>query len=160
MLHLPALPLAGILGLGLPEIIVILVLMMGPVMVVAIVGFALYFKHKQRQAWHELARIALEKGQPIPPYPGRCAEEAMASAMETGGYRRLHHGSRRRDLTGWLVMLAIGAAIYLGMPPGNRGSLMFAYVPAFIGLALLLSTLIDAIFSRTKDDPGTQPPKA
>ena len=43
--------------------------------------------------------------------------------------------------------------------PDNRGFLIFAYVPAFIGLALLVSALFDAVVSRKRDPAGSQPPK-
>jgi hypothetical protein len=162
MHELLSLPLAGILGLGLPEIIVILVLTMGPLMVIGIIGAALYFKHRQRQEWHELARIALEKGQPLPPYPGRRGEEAVASVIESGqAYHQAHRTERRHSLTGGLVLLAVGAAVFLGLPPtqGNRGFLIFAYVPAFIGVALLISATLDALLSRKRDAADSQPPK-
>lgn len=153
---LPSLPLAGILGLGTAELVVVLVILMGPVMVVAIVASALYFKHRQRQEWNEIVRLALEKGQPIPPYPGHRVEETSNTHWHAP------RSTRKRDITGALVLLAVGAAIFLGIPPhqGNRGLLIFAYVPAFIGVALLLSALFDAISSRKNDAPGSQPPKS
>lgn len=161
------LPFAGF-TLGVPELMIVITLILFPFMIVAIVATALYFKFKQRQAWQELVRLALEKGQPIPPYPGQQRHEIKKSwhdfAMsQLAANKRLGYKRRLRDVRAGLVLLAIGAAVYftsLGAAGSERGSFaFFAYLPAFIGAALLLNGLLDAIFSRKDDDPGAQSPQ-
>src|SRR4051812_7615684 len=89
---------ASALGLGIPELIVMALVLAFPVFVVAVVAVALSFKHRQRQMWHETARLALEKGQPLPPMPDGEKHGGLRSA-ETMAYH---------DIRGGLVLFALG----------------------------------------------------
>ncbi|MBC7369411.1 MAG: hypothetical protein H7343_21805 [Undibacterium sp.] len=110
---------------------------------------ALYFGNQRRRQWHETARIALEKGQPIPAMPmqgGRVrAEERM--------------GGPRNDIRAGLVLIAVGFGLYFGFTTGElRGvPLIAAYVPGFVGVALLVNGIITALGSpKNEAEPSDQ----
>ena len=63
-MHLPL----ALFGLE-PWIIGIVIPVAGLIFAGAIAISAMYFKNRQRELWHETARVALEKGQPLPPMP-------------------------------------------------------------------------------------------
>ena len=135
---------AGILGLGLPELFtIILVLGLTIILPITIVGMALYFKHRQRQMWHETVRLALEKGQPI---PTQAAPEFIRERAPHGGMEMNHH-----DLRGGLVLMAVGLGLYWFIGP-------VGYIPGFIGVALVVYALINRLFPEKKSDQPPTPP--
>ena len=145
MLHLSFLPIAGILGLGLPELFtLLLVLGLTLVLPISLVAMSLYFKHRQRQMWHETARLALEKGQPI---PTQGAPDAFRDRPHGGGTDLNHH-----DLRGGLVLMAVGLGLYWFIGP-------VGYIPGFIGVALVVYALISRIFPAKKSDNPPAPPR-
>ena len=113
---------------------------------VAIVFIALYFYNQRRRQWHETVRIALEKGQPIP------------TALMQGAGTRVEErvGTPRNDIRAGLILIAVGCGLYFGFTTGElRGvPLIAAYVPGFIGVALLVNGIIMAV-SRSKG--GAEP---
>ena len=121
------------------------------VLLIVVVG--LYFKNQDQKMWHETARIALEKGQPIPGAPFNI-KEALDKKPEA-------RASGRGDVKAGLILIAIAAGLYFG-----RGEMHMptagVYIPGFIGVALLLNALI--IYLTTKknsETPSNQPtPKA
>jgi hypothetical protein len=133
---------AGILGLGAPELIVILIVMAFPIFVIAIVATALFFKHRQRQMWHETARMALEKGQPLPPAP-------------VGNLHALVRvRSEQNDIRAGLILIAAGigiAVFFNGL--GSRDMVGVGAIPGFIGVALLLFGLLSPKKSPTENRP-------
>jgi len=121
--------------------------------VLLIIVASLYFKNQDQKMWHETARIALEKGQPIPGAPANI-REALDKKPEP-------RASGRCDLKAGLILIAIAAGLYFGggemhMPTAG------VYIPGFIGVALLINALI--IYLTTKKTPEntspTQPPRA
>ena len=130
-----------------------------------IVVAGLIFKYHQRRLWHETARAAIEKGQPLPPYPGAQKDETEKSWHEFAlSLMAAHHHCRRprwrRDLRGGLVLLAIGLAVYFARPPDwTPGWNLAIYIPGFIGAALLLSALFSALFSSKETEADTRPPQ-
>jgi len=114
-------------------------MLMGAVIVVA----ALYFQNQKRQQWHETARLALEKGQPVPPLPKSDEELELtpppgASLAEWEAMRRAR--SRRGGLKGGLILIAVGAGMFImmGTDAGRPGA-----IPALVGVALIVSALIE-----------------
>lgn len=87
--------------------------------------------------WHETARIAIEKGQPLPPAVYRNCSPLRDS---------------RRVLLGGLILIGVGAALYLA--PNSPGGHWIGAIPGFIGLAMVLYCLV----TRGSDGPGTQGP--
>lgn len=120
-----------------------------PVMIVGIVFttaaavffIALYFGNQRRRQWHETARIALEKGQPI---PTAFTEGTRTRGVEGGG-----RGGPRNDIRAGLILIAVGCGLYFGFTTGElRGvPLIGAYVPGCIGVALLVNGIITAVSS-------------
>lgn len=106
-------PLAG-MGLGLAGII-----------------FGSLDKMQKRRLRHELLRVALEKGQPLPP-----------ELLEEPPARR-----GRDDRRSGLIALAVGAALYLflGALIPEQGVKWVALLPGFIGLALLLNWALERL---------------
>ena len=121
-----------------------------------------YFKNQSRKMWHETARIALEKGQPVPvpqsEIPPRITE-ALGKQLES-------RPSGSGDVKAALILIAIAAGLYFGLND-FRGefrpmpSFLF-YIPGFIGVALLLNALITFLTRRKNPEKPTSslPPKA
>jgi hypothetical protein len=120
-----------------------------------------YLKNQSRKMWHETARIALEKGQPIPCAPSEL-EEAIGKTPNTPFVKR----SGRGDVKSGLILLAVAAGLYFGFndlraQDHSVPSVIF-YVPGCIGVALLLNALITYLTTKkTPETPSTPPsPKA
>ena len=130
---------------------VALVAIIGSFLVGPIVIFVVFrFAHRRHELWHETARVALEKGQPLPPMPDdmqpkpplpTCAEKA-------------------NDLRSGLVLIAVGAGLYLFLGSlVGRGLGLVGAIPGFIGVALLLNALLSAIFKRKDTSAAERPPQ-
>ena len=97
--------------------------------------------HRRQQLWHETARIALEKGQPLPPMPADFAPPPSQPPKPAN------------DIRSGLVLIAVGAGLYLFL--GALVSKSMGYVgaiPGFIGIALLLFGLLN------RNSKSNQPP--
>lgn len=116
--------------------------------VIVIVGIKRYFQWKRYQLWHETARIALEKGQPVPP-----GEPSGRDQWDRGYWRGSWGpwGELRRGL----VLLAVGAALYLALPEEAKP---YAAIPAFIGVASLVIGLLSFLKSDKASDPRDRQP--
>jgi hypothetical protein len=112
------------------------------VFIVVLIAIKRYFQWKRHQAWHETARLALEKGQPLPPgAPGTYIDlQPLARHRDQGAC----------DLRGGLVAIAVGAGMYYAMPGDTR---MFGAIPAFVGVALLISGLFRILFADKSSGP-------
>ena len=124
-------------------------LTLGLVAVVAI--FAIYFQNKERERWHETARRAIEKGQPVPlPDP--------ESHTDT---RVNRHRKRMGLVVAGLVNLGVGICLYFafGRIPGAEQGRVFVLIPAFIGAAFLVAVIIDALFSPRPFDTDDDRPR-
>ena len=154
--------LVGMFG---PPELALLIPIAGMALAGIIVVAGLVFKYHQRRLWHETARAAIEKGQPLPPYPGAQKDETEKSWHEFAkNQASAHHNFRRSrwrcDLRRGLVLLAIGLAFYAARPPSWTPLWNLAiYVPGFIGAALLLNALFSAIFSPKETETDTRPPQ-
>jgi hypothetical protein len=108
--------------------------------VVAIVG-GLITANRRQAMWHETARVALEKGLPMPKSPDEVDTE-QEEKQSTGG-----------DIRAGLILIAVGGGLYLFL--NSIGGAKIGYVgaiPGFIGVALLLFGLLSLTFKR-KDPP-------
>ena len=110
--------------------------------IVIIVGGLIIAYHRQKQ-WHETARLALEKGQPLP-----AAQDAAPQAQpRTDG--------PSRDLRTGLILLATGAGLFVFFDALlGRWMAYVGAIPGFIGVALVLFAVLSHLFNR-KDAPPT-----
>ena len=117
----------------------------GGLFVVALVGtvsviFGIRHSQRQHELWHETARVALEKGQPLPPLPEGMKPESKPE-------------SRSNDFRSGLILLGVGGGLYVFFVAMNLHFLRFVgAIPGFIGVALLLFGLGSLAFG-DKNDP-------
>jgi hypothetical protein len=112
------------------------------VAIVAMVS-GIWFAQRRQQMWHETARVALEKGQPLPP-----ALDDDGKAVEPKKHNRYS------DIRTGLILIAVGGGLYLFFD--GLGGSKFAFVgaiPGFIGVALLLYGLASAAFGSKQTPP-------
>jgi hypothetical protein len=103
-------------------------LLIGPIVIFIVFNSI----HRRHQLWHETARVALEKGQPLPPMPADVAPPPSLPPKPAN------------DIRSGLVLIAVGAGLYLFL--GSLVSQSMGYVgaiPGFIGIALLLFGLFN-----------------
>ena len=107
---------------------------------IIVVG-GMYFHHRQKELWHETARLALEKGQPLPPI----------STEDDSSKDELSEGAN--DVRSGLICIAVGWGLYLFL--GNFVSNGLGYVgaiPGFVGVVLLVFGLF-RLLSQRKQSP-------
>lgn len=130
-----------------PWSISVIIPLAGMILAGVIIVTTMYFGHRRQELWHQTARIALEKGQPLPPFPDAPGlHEAAANSANT-------QPRWRGYMIGGLINLAIGAGLFVSLSrisgtPFNVGYL--GCIPGFIGIALLLGAGIEASASRNK----------
>jgi small-conductance mechanosensitive channel len=109
-------------------------------------GLGMFFHHRRQALWHETARVALEKGQPLPPLQ----DQEKSPSWETTPSR----GDNKNDFRSGLVLVAVGAGLYLFLSAflGRAFGLVGA-IPGFVGVALLLYGLLNVFFG-SKDKPA------
>lgn len=125
--------------------------------VMIIVVASQYFKNQSRKMWHETARLALEKGHPIPSAPSEL-EEAIGKVPSSSTSKP----SGRGDVKAGLMLLAVAAGLYfsfndLRAEDHSVPSLIF-YVPGCIGVALLLNALITYLTTKKAPETTSIPP--
>ncbi len=101
---------------------------------ILLILFGLKFVQRRQELWHETARVALEKGQPLPPLPRDMQQE--------------RHPEENNDLRAGLVLIATGAGLYLFFAAFIPPLRFVATIPGFIGVALLLYGLGKAFTGR------------
>lgn len=108
---------------------------------------AMYMEYRRKILWHETARLALEKGQPIP------------SMQENASPRPPRE--KQSDIRKGLVLVAIGGGLYffLGALVSSKMALAGA-IPGFIGGALLLYGICTTVFSKKKSASDALPPQS
>lgn len=117
------------------------------VAIVVIVGGLIIAYHRQKQ-WHETARLALEKGQPLP---------AQQDVPQSRPSDRPASGPGR-DFRAGLVLIGVGAGLYLFLGSLVSQSLgLVGAIPGFIGVALLLYALFSTV-TKGKDTPPADHP--
>jgi hypothetical protein len=95
-----------------------------------IVGLVAYTRHRTQRLRHETIRLAIEKGQALPP--------DLLDAARPPGDR-----SAERDLRRGLVLVAVGLGIglYLALAPFSGGGHNWSvgFIPGLIGVAYLVA---------------------
>jgi hypothetical protein len=105
------------------------------------IGIVAYARHRNGRLRHETIRLAIEKGQPLPP--------ELLDPM-------IRRDPALRDLRRGLLLLAVGlgACLYLGLSPlpGVHREWAAGFIPGLMGLAYLATW---AIGRRTPAEAGT-----
>jgi hypothetical protein len=119
----------------------------GMTFTILLIYFGLKFVQRRQELWHETARIALEKGQPLPPLPRDMQPE--------------RHPDENSDFRTGLIMVATGVGLYLFFYyfMGVRMAFVGA-IPGLIGVALLLFASCNALFGRKKTSLAERPPQS
>lgn len=113
---------------------------------VVVIG-GLWFAQRRQALWHETARLALEKGQPLPSLPH--APTPAKPPYEYGN-----------DIRTGLIMIATGAGLYFFFLSLFGGWMCYiGAIPGFIGVALLLYGILNALFVRKDRSPADRPPQ-
>lgn len=143
---------------------------MSPIIIIAAIGgmliaitvplAALYFVHKRRELWHQTARLALEKGQPLPPAAslGEDLEDfppPNANLADWQAARRAE--ARSQTIKGGLVLIAVGAGLQVFLYSVHARIGWIGVIPGFIGVALLLHAAFEALFF--KPSSSSRPPQ-
>jgi hypothetical protein len=90
---------------------------------------SMHFEHQRRRLWHETARLAIEKGQPIPPHP----DEPKPTRRDAA----------QRDLRAGLVLIAVGAGTYIFLQAVSDARVAnLGLIPGLMGVALVLHWII------------------
>ena len=105
-----------------------------------------FFQWQCHKLWHETARLALEKGQPVPPAG---PDPDMAR----------HYWRRRRgglfDFRRGLILLALGAGLYFC---GAEKVHTYALIPVLIGAAFMVMGVVSHFVSdKTGRDRDNDP---
>jgi hypothetical protein len=126
-----------------------LIVVFGFTFLIAVAVF--YFQNKERERWHATARLALEKGQPIPSEHPEMADPGLG-----------RHRQRMGLIIAGLVNLGVGVALFLGMSalPDGRVARYFVAIPGFVGAGLLVSALIDHFLAPKPPDRGDPKPRS
>ncbi len=130
-----------------PWSIAILIPVAGMIFAGVIIVSTMYYNNRRRELWHETARLALEKGQPLPALPSDDAPP------------RRRHEERGNDIRDGLICIGVGLGLYLFL--GGLVGQSLGYVgaiPGFIGVALLLHGLFTAFTKRKNPDNDALPP--
>jgi hypothetical protein len=148
-MHLPLTPpiIADIADFSLGQLAGILIPVAGIILAGVIAVAGMYFHNRRREMWHETARIALEKGQPLPPLGHRDDEDEK----KPGGLDATH------DVRGGMVLIAVGAGLWLMLGSIADRLRYIGAIPGFIGVALLLFALLSAVFRRKDQSPPQDP---
>jgi hypothetical protein len=105
---------------------------------IALILIRSHYRQRRIQLWHETARLALEKGQPLPP---RFGPGVRTNLARWGAWRDLRRG---------LILLAIGGGLFLARPDGARA---WVAVLGCVGTAYLLLGVISLL--RTDKAPAS-----
>ena len=115
--------------------------------IIAVVAIKQISRWHQRQLWHETARIALEKGQPIPPEgPSSCQDDRFPRAGMRFRYFKKHPILR---ISQGIILASIGVGLYYAAPSGLGN---WWLLPVFIGGAQVLTGLLMFLFRNDSDD--------
>lgn len=133
------------------------------IIVIAVIGFvliallvpvaAIYFHHRKRHLWHETARLALEKNQPVPPILAEEAENDLRppAGVSFADWQAAKRAESRSHATkGGLVLIGVGAGLYLLFGAAGGGQMRWVgAIPGFIGVALLVHVLFESLLAKS-----------
>jgi hypothetical protein len=136
----------------MPPIFYVMIIPAGGMLVgLVMVAMGAHFRNEEDKRRHETARLAIEKGQPIPVF----------AELGTPSYPRApQQKSWLGLLIGGLINVAVGIGLFFMLEsiPGAYVARWCGAIPGLVGVALLLSALIVGLSSRTQSDAGARPP--
>src|ERR1019366_1256302 len=107
---------------GIPWVALVAIIgsfLIGPIVIFVVFRFA----HRRHEMWHETARVALEKGQPLPPLPDDMQQQRQPRVRAEG----------TNDLRSGLILIGVGAGLYLFLNAlAGRGLGLVGAMPGFI----------------------------
>jgi amino acid transporter len=112
---------------------------------ILLIIFGLKYVQRRQELWHETARAALEKGQPLPPLPADMRNEK--------------HPEQNNDFRAGLIMVATGAGLYIFLATFIPPLRFVATIPGFIGVAMLLYATLNALLGRKSPSASDRPPQ-
>jgi hypothetical protein len=110
------------------DLVAIVAIVLGCLVPISIVSIVAYSRHRRFKMQHETMRAMIEKGLPIPP--------ELLTKPNQDNPSQDHPGRVRNDLRGGLILVAVGAGLY--MLAGKVG-----WILVFIGAARLVVWIID-----------------
>ena len=114
--------------------------------VIAVIAIQAIARWQRDRLWHETARVALEKGQPVPPLD------------DPRAYRKYRRCGRRGFGPRGLIAITVGLGLYFIHPDGlGRWWLL----PVFVGIAQLVCWGISSLTDGNRDprDDLQNPPR-
>lgn len=107
----------------------------------------MYFQHQKKRLLHDTARLALEKGQPLP--TDLLNQLSSEEVVEKPAAPR----KPSDDIRTGLILIAVGVGIYLFFEALSVEKMRFAgAIPGLIGVALLIFGAVSAALARNKSD--------
>lgn len=134
---------AEVIGFTPTQVIAIVIPIAAIILAGVVTVSAMYFHHRRRELWHETARLALEKGQPLPPLNPDYEEHTGSTPKNR---------DENHDIRGGMVLIAVGAGLFLMLGSLSSNLRFIGVIPGFIGVALLLYALLAAFFRRKQPD--------
>lgn len=125
-----------------PWMISIVIPVAGMIFAGVLIVSGMYFQNRKREMWHQTARIALEKGQPLPAFP----EAKVAEVMQAVNAAHPPQPRWRGLMIGGLINLGVGVGMFVALSqiPNARFNVgYFGAIPGFIGLGLLVGAIVD-----------------
>jgi hypothetical protein len=149
-MSLSALPACLAFAVSFSHAIAIVIPVAALILAGVIVVSALYFQNRRRELWHETARLALEKGQPLPAIPDEDATSAQRQREQDDG---------TNDFRAGLILLGTGIGLFFFLGRFVKHELGYVgAVPGFIGLGLLLFGILRLVLKRpANENRPTQP---
>jgi|GEM_PF-1464125 len=127
------------------QIIALVAIVCGISLTGVIIVAGLRFVQRRHELWHETARIALEKGQPMPENPD---EPGQRDPLE----------SERNDIRSGLILVGVAAGLWIFFSTLDAPQVRYVgAIPGFIGIALLAYGLISAQIKRSSNASGEKP---
>ncbi len=113
----------------------ILIPVSGFAFVISILLIRSKIRMQRNKLWHETARLALEKGQPIPIPPSAIENDPVDASGEK-------QNSVANDIRTGLILLAIAGGSFFSKKEGMPLPSAAYYVTGFLGLAFLINAAI------------------
>ncbi len=122
---------------------------------------SMYFKHQREREWHETARLAMEKGQPVPPPPShKVYGSGVILKRDPNAPAPPPDDISQHDVRGGLVLVGTGIGLWLMLGALDERLRFIGAIPGFIGVALLLYAAGRAIFSNKSSNSDRRPPQS